>query len=196
VRANPHTAAVPPLVAAIALLVATWSVIDNPVANRIAAAGRAYQETETPPETDTPSPEPTLSGTPVVDPAPPPVPLYLPVALQQHDYRAPGPVVAAASGFVHRLSIAEREACGPATHVLRESGDPSSAAVVVAYALRPSDPATVLDLYVGSYVELRGSEEVASDECELSASLLGVDRVRVLDEPGLPTPVPLSTPYR
>lgn len=135
-------------------------------------------------ETNTPDPSATPTGTPVVDPAPAPVPVHLPAALRHHDYKAPDPVVASAQGYLTPLSAEGRAGCAPGTHVLLERDDPGAAPVAVAYALRPDDISTALDLYMGSFVELIGIEELTPAACPLSVTVLGVDRVRILDHPG------------
>jgi len=177
-RAKPH------LAAALTVLTAAYFATH---AAQVPAAGvvRGQQATETV------DPEP--SGTPVVDPAPPPVPLHLPVALRHHDFKAPGPVVAAAQGYLAPLASSGRTACDPATHLLREADHEGAAPVVVAYALRPDDPSTALDLFMGSFVELTGIEGLSPGPCPFTTRSLGVDRVRVLDHPGgPPRPTPRS----
>ncbi len=177
-RAKPH------LAAALTVLMATW------LASQAAfvPAARAVSVIQA---TGTTDPDPT--GTPVVNPVPPPVPLHLPLVLQRHDFKAPGPVLAAARGWLFSLTAERRNICFPLTHVLRETDDAGSSAVAFAYALRPNDPATALDLYMGSYVELSGIEGGSPQECELPARSLGVDRVRILDRPGGGPPA-TSTP--
>jgi hypothetical protein len=160
-RAKPHVAA---LVAVLAGAAA--------VAARL-PAGVTLQPGQEPP------------GTPVIDPAPPPEPLYLPVVAAEFDLRAPGPVAAVAEGYLFPLTAQGRRACFPGTHGLTEKDDPASSPVAVAYALRPNDPATALDLYVGSLVELAGVDELPPAACAAVAPrLLGVDRVRLRDRPG------------
>jgi hypothetical protein len=181
VRAKPHLAAALTLATAMYFAAHAAATTVSPRAADLRALGSQATETA--------DPDATPTGTPVVDPAPSPVPLYLPAALRDHDYKAPGPVVASARGFLSPLSADERSACDPATHVLRERADATSDPVAVAYPLRPDDISTVLDLYMGSYVELIGAEALTQDPCDAASRIMGVDRVRVLDEPGRPTPV-------
>lgn len=202
-RAKPH------LAAALTVLAGAFLAIQLPA---VPAAGAVvgHQATETAQPSATPTGmhaepsvtptnfvDPPPTGTPVVDPVPPPVPVHLPVALRDHDFKAPGPLVAAAEGYLAPLAASGRLACHPATHVLRETDAEGASTVVVAYALRPDDPSTALDLYMGSLVELSGIEGLAPADCPFTVRSMGVDRVRILDRPGGgPPPTSLPGPPR
>ena len=129
-------------------------------------------------------------GTPIVEPDPEAEALALPVALQGHDYRAPGPLPATGRGYLRRLTTLGREACRPATHLVSENQEGPPLPVAVVFSRHPNDPTLELDLYLRSRVEVAGAEDLAPPACTLTRRPLGVDRITVIDEPGRPRPLP------
>lgn len=131
-------------------------------------------------------PEPTATdGTPVVDPEPQPVPLYLPYLGQGDDKAQPPPLAPVFRGYVAALTASGREACAPAKHVLlREpEGTPANTAIAALVQGLP-DPQLTLDLYIGEYVELKGTQEIAPEDCRpVTPWLVRVRDIRIIRLP-------------
>jgi hypothetical protein len=204
-RANPHFAAGASAALALCAVLAGTLVFQSRPAVRaqvlwpveLPAAAQTGEPTVQPTVAPTSEPTgeptsteiPTVAPTPIVDPPPPPVPRFVPLVLASFDFRAPPPAMASARGYVQPLDQTFRDLCSPGTHALLENEHSEHPDMVaLAYSLREDNPATELDLYVGSYVELSGLESPAPSGCGLSSRVIGVDRVEVLDEPGRPTP--------
>jgi len=106
--------------------------------------------------------------TPLVVPILTPAPIYLPELHQGYDPLLPGPIEARAEGWLAALTERGRKACAPATHVLLRDpeGSTGNVAHAVLFASRP-DPELTLDLYIGEYVELSGTSQLAPPDCDV-----------------------------
>ena len=148
------------------------------------------QASETPaPASETPVASPTHDTEPtstpdetaVVEPDPTPQPAHLPVAYNDYDRRAPGPVVSEAIGYVEQLTAGGRERCAPATHLLatEPGGQEANAAVFAA----SDDPRLELDLYLGEKVRVRGVEFTAPQACSPTRRIIAATEIEEIIEP-------------
>lgn len=167
-----------PLAAILAgALVTRWAAALSPAAPRLSAPWAQAA--------------PATTGTPIVEPSPSPVPtpeprpLYLPFVPDGYDPRAPGPVPAAAQGFVAKLTVAGRRACAPASHVLLSEPEGTVATVPLAllHSARP-DPPLNLDLYLGDYVEVTGLSSMKPSSCPIDTwQLMAVRAIELRERP-------------
>ena len=132
-----------------------------------------------------PSPTPEAQETPFVDPGEIPLPLYLPRLAQRDDRLAPPPLTVGARGFVAALNRRGREACDPATHALLAQPEGSVGNRAVAVLVQEgTEPALTLDLYIGEYVEVAGTDSTSAIDCwPVTERLIGVRRIRVVERP-------------
>jgi hypothetical protein len=166
--------------------VVRWMLVVGVVALSFAIASTAASGSHETLVRSPAQPEPTATdGTPVVDPEPQPVPLYLPYLGDGDDKTQPPPLAPVFRGHVAALTASGREACAPAKHILlREpEGTPANTAIAALVQGLP-DPQLTLDLYIGEYVELKGTQEIAPRDCrQVTPWLVRVRDIRIIRLP-------------
>jgi len=141
---------------------------------------------QTPAQSVTPGPTASTSEpleTPVVDPEPAPGRVFLPRVIRGEDAALPPPIVPVEHGWLASLTERGREACAPATHVLLEKREGALHNRTVAVL----DDLLVdlsLDLFIGEFVEVNGTESMSPEACRsLTSRLIGVTWIRRVPRP-------------